>query len=78
MPEDAYDREHHAGKVAVGVPNKNLCGIPVMPPKSEGNPDEGQKQVEREEMRVGCRVKVRREGREVEKIIDYDEEGNDD
>lgn len=76
VAEDADDGEDHAGEVAVGVADEDLCRVPVVVEQRAGDADPRQQEVEREEVRVGGRVRVRRE--EVEAVVEGDEEGHDD
>lgn len=76
VAEDADDGEDHAGEVAVGVADEDLCRVPVVVEQRAGDADPGEEEVKREEMGVGGRVGVRR--KEVEAIVEGDEEGHDD
>ena len=59
VAQDADDGEDHAGEVAVRVPDEDARRVPVVPPESQRDADEGEQHVQREEMRVGGRVRVR-------------------
>jgi hypothetical protein len=75
VAEDADDGEDHAGEVAVGVADEDAGRVPVVAEEGGGDADPGEEQVEREEVGVGGRVRVRRE--EVEAVVEGDEQGDD-
>ena len=52
MPEDARDRKGHASEVAVGVPHEDARGEPVVLHQRGRAADEGQHEVEREQVVV--------------------------
>lgn len=76
VAEDADDGEDHSGEIAVCVADEDLCRIPVVVEQRAGDADPGEQEVEREEMRVGGRVRVGRE--EIEAIVEGNEDGDDD
>lgn len=76
VAEDADDGEDHAGEVAVGVADEDFGRVPVVGEQGEGDADPGEEEVEREEVGVGGRVRVR--GEEVEAVVEGDEQGDDD
>ena len=45
MAENTHNCKDHASEVAICVPYENLGWIPVVPPKSHGNSNEGQQKV---------------------------------
>ncbi|KAH8718569.1 hypothetical protein HC256_003201 [Beauveria bassiana] len=75
VAEDADDGKDHAGKVAVGVADEDARGVPVVAEEGGGDADPGQEEVEREEVRVGGGVRIGR--REVEGVVEGEEEGDD-
>ena len=52
MSEDARDSEGHAREVAVRVADEDARRGPVVPQQAERDAEEGQRQVEREEVVV--------------------------
>lgn len=67
MSQDSDNRENHPGEIAVGVSDEDSSRVPIMPPESKRDADKGEDHVEREEMRVCCRMGIR--NHEVENII---------
>lgn len=78
VAEDADDGEDHAGEVAVRVADEDARRVPVVVPERQRDADEGEQEVEREEVGVGGRVRVGGEGGEVEEVVEGDEEGDHD
>jgi hypothetical protein len=76
VAEDADDGEDHSREVAVRVADEDLGRVPVVVEQRAGDANPGEQEVEREEVRVGGRVRVWRE--EVEAVVEGDEEGDDD
>lgn len=72
MAEDADDGKDHAGEVAVCISHEDLGWVPVVPPERKRHPNEGEEDVEREEMRVRCWVRIRLE--EIEAVVQHDQE----
>lgn len=60
VAEDGDDDEHHAGKVAVRVADEDARRVLVVPEQGEGDAEEGQQKIEREQVGVGRRVRVGR------------------
>ena len=54
VAEDADDSENHACEVTVGVADKDTCRVPVVSEKGKRDAEEGEEEVEGEEMRVCC------------------------
>ncbi|KAI9742933.1 MAG: hypothetical protein M1818_003663 [Claussenomyces sp. TS43310] len=77
VAEDGDAGEDGAGEVAVGVADENAGGVPIVGDEGEGDAEEGQEEVEGEEVRVGGRVGVGRGRHEVEGVVE-DEQGGDD
>lgn len=75
MAEDGDDGEDHPGEVAVSVADENTGRVAVVPPEGEGDADEGEEEVEGEEMGVCCWVGV--VGEEVEAVVHGEEAGDD-
>lgn len=75
VAEDADGGEDHAGEVAVGVADEDAGRVAVMQEESGGDSDPGQQEIEREEVRIGGRVRVR--GQEVQGVVEDEEEGDD-
>ena len=76
VPENTNDDKDHAGKVAVRVADEHARRVPVVAEQGKGDAEEGEQEVEREEVRVSRRVGVRRE--QVEAVVDGEEKGDDD
>ena len=76
MAENADNCENHAREVAVGIADKDLGGVPVVPEEGAGDADPGEEEVEGEEVRVRGRVRIR--GEEVEAVVEGQEAGDDD
>lgn len=72
VAEDADDGEDHAGEVAVGVANKDLCRIPVVREQSYRDAYPGKQEIQREEVRICRGMRIR--GEEVETIVERDEQ----
>lgn len=53
VAEDGDDGEHHPREVAVRVAHEDFGWVPVVPPEGQGDADEGEEEVDGEEMRVG-------------------------
>lgn len=75
MALDADDGKDHAREVAICVADKYLCGIPVVVEECGGHAYPGEEEVEREQVRVGGRVRVGRE--QVQAVVEGDEGGDD-
>ena len=75
VAKDGDHDEDHASKVAVRIAHKHACRVFVLHPKRQGDAQEGQEEVEREQVRVGRRVRVR--GDQVERIIKGQQKGDD-
>lgn len=67
MSQDPDDREHHPREIAIRVPHEHPRRVPIVPPQRHGDPDEGEQEVQREQMRIRRRVQVRRQ--EVQDVI---------
>ena len=74
VAQNTDDGEDHAGEVAVRVADEYLGGVPVVPEQGERHAYPGKKEVEREEMRVGGRVRVRAE--QVETVVEDENAGD--
>ena len=71
----AYDGEDHAGKVAVSVADEYTSWVPVVGKQGARDADPGEKQVEREKMRVGGWMGIW--GEEVQAIVEGKQRGDD-
>lgn len=58
---DADDDKDHAGKVAVGVADKDVGGVLVVGKEGQADAEEGQEEEETEQVAVDGRVRVRRD-----------------
>ena len=85
-----YDCEYHAGYVAVGVADEDAGWVGVLSEEREGDAEEGEEEVEGEEVRicgwvgvVGCWIAigaedwVEREWDEIEAGVEQEEERDD-
>jgi hypothetical protein len=75
MSKNTNDSKNHAREVAVGVSDKDLCGIPVVSEQRARDANPREEKVEREEVRVCGRVRIRCE--EVKTIVKGEEKGHD-
>lgn len=80
VAEDADDGEDHTGEVAVRVADEDPGGVPVVPPERRGDADEGEEEVNGEEVGVCCWMRARRRWRGVERqeVVEEEEDGDDD
>lgn len=76
VAEDADDGKDHTGEVAVCVADEDAGRVPVVGEEGARDADPGQQEIQGKEMRVGGRVRVRRQ--EVETVVEGDEESDDD
>jgi len=72
VAQDAHDDEDHAGEVAVRVAHEDARRVPVVAEQGGRHAQEGQQEVETEEVRVGGRVRVR--GEQVQAVVEHQEE----
>lgn len=71
VAQDADDDEDHAGEVAVCVPDEDARRVLVVREECEAHAQEGQEEVQAEQMAVHCGVRVC--GREVESVVEDQE-----
>ena len=76
MPQYTINRKDHAREIAVCVSHEYVGRIFVVEEQSQGHSNEGEEQVDAEEVTVRCRMWVCCEGREVEDVVDEDEESD--
>ena len=56
MPKNANNGEDHPRKVAIRISDEDLGRVPVVPPKRHRHGNEGQQQIDGEEMWIGGRM----------------------
>lgn len=76
MTLDADHDEDHAGKVAVGVSDKDVGGVFVVGKEGQAHTQQGQEEEETEQVTVNGRVRVRRD--KVQTVVCNEEQGDDD
>lgn len=80
VAEDGDGGEEHAGKVAVGVADKDLGWVAVVGPEGDADAEKRQEEVEGEEVRVGRRGEeaAGEVGVEIDGIVEEEQQRNDD
>ena len=75
MPQDSDDGEDHPCEIAVCISHEDARGVPVMPPEGETDAYKRKEHVQREQMGVCCRMRVRCQ--QVKRIVENEQESDD-
>ena len=76
MPQDSDNGEDHPCEIAVGISYEDARGVPVMPPERETDAYERKEHVQREQMGICCRMRIRCQ--QVQRIVQNEQESDDD
>lgn len=75
MAKDADNSKDHAREIAVGIANEDARRVPIVGKEGARYSDPWEKEVQGEEVRVGCWMGIG--GKEVEAIVEGEQQCND-